>query len=170
MVSFLLLLPIFGVFAMAFAHSLIVRYYKSSIAPTKIFFGFIIGFIIISLGITISIIQDHTLSSIANSLISILLYFILAYCYYHFINIGEASIRLRIFAELHQGKNLTAAELSHYQHNEISYRRIERLLNSGDILLQENFYKIGKQRYLIAAKIFQFAKYALGLPTSNLKK
>src|SRR3990167_3935161 len=184
----------------------------TSLAITKIFFGFLTGFILTIAGITICLISNCTSSTFLNSLAALFLYFILAYCYYHFVNIGEASIRLRIFSELSQNKNrllsklayadevqevdgaeklsvqelldasstdatqqfaaevafrkksyITVEGLQAYQQKELPSRRIERLLAHGDILLEDNLYRIGKKRYLIAAKILLLAKKILNI-------
>lgn len=160
---FFLLLPLGSLLLMVLVHVVHVRLKKVSIAPTGIFLGFISGMIFIVGGIGFVLIRNFTLLSLFNSTAAFFFYFVLAYCYYHFVNISEASVRLRIFSELKHEKNFPLSKLTSYQQNEIPLRRVERLIASGDIIFRNNKYFLGKQRYLIAAKTLQFAKYLLGI-------
>ncbi len=163
---FLLLLPLIAAAWMAVIHIIRTRACNTFIATTNIFYGFAIGLILMMIGIISITITNCTLRSFADSIAALFFYFTLAYCYYHFVNIGEASIRLRIFSELLQKRHLTPEELICYQEKELPSRRIERLLSHGDIFFQNGFYAIGNQRYVIASKILQLAKHILGIQST----
>lgn len=160
---FFLLLPIEGLLLMILVHVAHIRLQKASVAPSGIFLGFISGMLFITVGIAFAIVQNFSFFAVSNSIADLGFYFILGYCYYHFVNISEASIRLRIFSELKHEKNFVLSKLTSYQQNEVPLRRIERLIASGDIIFRNNKYFLGKQRYLIAAKILRFAKHCLGI-------
>lgn len=160
---FLLLLPAESLLLMIFIHIIYVRLQKAPIAPSGIFVGFTAGIISMILGIFFFISKNLFLLSFLNGAAALFFYFILAYCYYHVVNISEASVRLRIFSELKEKKCILLSTLASYQQNEVSLRRIERLLVSKDIILKNDKYFLGQKRYLIAAKILQSAKLLLGV-------
>lgn len=159
----LLLLPIGSLFLMILVHVVHVRLQKASVAPSGIFSGFIAGIIFTMTGIVFSLLRDFSLFSFLSGGAALFFYFVLAYCYYHFVNISEASIRLRIFSELKNEKKNALSKLTSYQQNEVPLRRIERLIASGDIIFRNDKCFLWKQRYLIAAKILQLAKSFLGI-------
>ncbi len=83
------------------------------------------------------------------------------YCYFHLINIGEASIRIRILRELmHSSEGLTEEQiLAQYDCKWIVDARMKRLLSSGQILKRNDLYFEAKPQLLHYARIFRFLKW-----------
>jgi len=97
---------------------------------------------------------------------NLLIYGSLGYCYFHFINLGITARRIRILRELYQaGKGLTLGELlKRYNAADMIDTRLERLMGSGQIVLKDNRYHIGKpvmlfmSRTIVAMKMIVLGK------------
>lgn len=83
-------------------------------------------------------------------------YAALGWCYFHFVNLGIASLRIRILEELvDAGGAMSGARLaSLYDDQAVIAARLQRLRAGGHLVEHEGRYKIGRQRFLFVAKIF----------------
>ncbi len=128
----------------------------------SIFWGFIAGLSALSL---LEITGEKTaLKDVAgNFLADFIAYSALGYCYFHFINLGETARRTRILRELKESAGgLTLNEiLSRYNAKEIIERRISRLIQTGQVKLDNNKLFIGKPLVLIMARFLIFLKIIL---------
>lgn len=81
-------------------------------------------------------------------------YCALGYCYFHFINLGETARRIRIIQELYGApEGLTETEiLKRYNASEIVEKRVNRLINNGQIVFDQGKYRIGRKSMLFMAK------------------
>lgn len=97
-------------------------------------------------------------------LVNLPLYVCLAYGFYNFINLGHASIRIRIYKECaDRGGLITVEELSMvYDEERIRDARLERLLQGGDIHLRDGRYHLVNPRLVPVARIvFGLKKFVL---------
>jgi len=119
------------------------------------YFGFCAG---LSSLFTISL-KEFT----AISLLNLIMYFSLSYCYFNFVNLGETARRVRILRELCDSvQGLSLQELlSRYNAKEIVERRIERLLNNGQIIFSNDRFYIGAPLMLWIAKIIMVMKLVI---------
>jgi len=64
------------------------------------------------------------------------IYICLAYCYYSFVQLGQTSIRIRLYAEIaSKPDGLSAEEVaSEYSDDSLVAVRIQRLVESGDLI------------------------------------
>lgn len=94
-------------------------------------------------------------SSLGYVAANILLYGALGYGYFHFINLGETGRRVRLMWELRDAPvGYTEVELvARYSAKEITEIRMGRLLRSGQVVLNEGRYRIGKPTVLTMARI-----------------
>ena len=93
------------------------------------------------------------------------LYVFLAYCYYNFVNLGHASIRIRIYAECREhGGAVSKDRLTEVYNDELlKSSRIRRLLEGGDMMQRENAYVLGAMRLVpVALFVFGLKKFVLG--------
>jgi len=76
------------------------------------------------------------------------IYVMLAYCFYNFINLGHASIRIRIFKECDdRGGFITREELrAVYDDELIKEARLQRLLEGGDVVRESGRWKLVNPR------------------------
>lgn len=83
------------------------------------------------------------------------IYVMLAYCFYNFINLGHASIRIRIFKECDdRGGYITREQLrAVYDDDLIKEARLQRLLEGGDIVRENERWKLVNPRLVPVANI-----------------
>lgn len=76
------------------------------------------------------------------------------YCYFHFINLGETARRIRIIRELYEApEGLTETDvLKRYNAGEIIEKRLNRLINNGQIVFSQGKYCIGRKNMLFMTK------------------
>ena len=91
---------------------------------------------------------------------NLLIYALLGYCYFHFVNMGETARRIRILTELastREGLSLREI-LERYSSKDIIDRRLARLVNSGQIKCENGRYYTGSAAVLTMAKFLAAAK------------
>jgi len=97
-------------------------------------------------------------------LVNLPLYVCLAYGYYNFINLGQCSIRIRVYKECaDRGGHITREQLhSVYDEDGIREERIERLLHGGDLIYRDGAYYLANRRLVpVAAMVFGLKKFVL---------
>ena len=93
------------------------------------------------------------------------LYVCLAYCYYNFVNLGHASIRIRIYAECreHGGEVSSQRLATVYNDDLLKDSRVRRLLEGGDMIRCGKTYAAGGLRLVpVALFVFGLKKFVLG--------
>lgn len=92
--------------------------------------------------------------------INIIIYLSLNYCYFNFVNMGETARRIRILWEINDSKDgLTMEEiLQKYNSKEIVEKRLDRLISSGQVIVQNSRYFAGKPVMLLASRIIILLK------------
>lgn len=89
----------------------------------------------------------------------------LAYGYANFVNLGQSSVRVRIYRELLRLPDGVAIETlrAEYDEREMLRARLERLVSAGDLRQEGDIYHSGKSRLQhIATVIFGLKKLVLG--------
>ena len=111
--------------------------------------------------------KDFIAFLITNSLI----YSALGYCYFHFINLGETARRIRILRDIYDSKyGLSMNEiLERYNAKEIVEKRINRLLNNGQIIYKDGRYYIGSPTMVLISKTIVAMKLILLGKSSEFK-
>ena len=111
----------------------------------SLFLGFICGFLAICV-----------IGFDAKSIINIVIYILLGYCYFHFVNMGQTARRIRILTELKdipEGLSLRQI-LERYNSEDIIERRLNRLIDHGQVTQRNGRYYIGNPLMLIIARFF----------------
>ena len=95
--------------------------------------------------------------------VNVTTYFALGYCYFHFINLGETARRIRILREIYDSCGGLSENdiLEKYNAIEIIGKRFHRLIFSGQILLKDGKYYIGRPEVLVMANILSGLKRLL---------
>ncbi len=130
----------------------------------SILFGFVIGMMGLFFGDIIAFEGKSDFAEIASILIvNFIIYLSFAYCYFHFINLGETARRIRILREIYDSKTglLEQEILERYNSRHILGMRLNRLINNGQIIFKDDRYFIGKPIMLLIAKIIVAMKIAL---------
>ena len=96
-------------------------------------------------------------------LVNLPTYLALSYCYYSFVQLGQTSIRLRMYSEIaSRATGVTLEEMEQeYDESALTNMRLQRLIESGDILEKDGRYFIGRRRLLLVVHIILAAKHIL---------
>lgn len=92
------------------------------------------------------------------------------YCFFHFVNIGEASLRIRVLDEIKKSRRgLTEEEILNYYNPQIIIdTRLQRLVKNQEIICTDGYYRLGKSRLILAAKIIHFVRILIHGPERAL--
>jgi hypothetical protein len=104
-------------------------------------------------------------SAVVSLWINIPTYLALSYCFFHFVNLGHTSIRIRIYAEIAERPGgMSAEEMARqYQDEALMQVRLRRLIESGDIVEKGGRYLVGKRRLVqLGNIIFTAKRFVLG--------
>jgi hypothetical protein len=153
--------PVIGLMLNVFTQVISFRYIKVSLLNSLVL-GFMIGLFLVfgeefySHFVAAQSVEEFLWLATVN----FLTYSALAYCYAHFINLGEGARRIRIIRELYKSETgLTLDELLKiYDCRQMVENRINRLIRSGQIVLRNNRYFIGKPTMLFIARIILVMK------------
>lgn len=91
------------------------------------------------------------------------IYVALAYCYFGLANLGHTSIRLRMYSEIAaapEGKTTREIE-GIYDEGALMQMRLQRLVESGDIVHKDGYYFVGRKKLVYMAKILLACKHIL---------
>ena len=112
------------------------------------------------------VLHDVTGETLATAfLVNVPTYMALSYCYFNFVNLGQSSIRIRIYSEIAGSPDGVRIEQIGQEYNEdtLMQMRLQRLIESGDLQERDGYYLIGRKRLAIASKIiFALKKLILG--------
>ncbi len=158
-----LLIPLLGLLVNAAAQVSLYRVRPDKGLLASIFGAFAVGFFALVLCALILYGQADKKDFSAQLVLDVLIYALLSYCYFHFLNLGETARRIRILRELAEAPaGLTTGELlRRYNAREILERRISRLTKSGQIVLKNGRYYIKGHTVLLMAKIMGFMETAM---------
>lgn len=94
---------------------------------------------------------------------NILLYISLSYCFYHFVNMGHSSLRLRIFQEVAKQKNgISLPDISNfYNERTLLSLRLQRLNESGDVVERDGRFFVARSRLIIISRLIVSTKYII---------
>jgi len=87
-------------------------------------------------------------------------YLALSYCAYNFIQLGQTSIRIRMYAEIaSQPSGVSVEEMKReYNDQAMMQARLRRLIESGDIIEKDGRYFVGRRRLVVISDIIVAAK------------
>ena len=163
---FYLASPIVALAVMVVVQAVVLRLRRGERFFGSVVAGFIVGlFTVLALQAVLLLffprnLDRWVLALVANPAI----YVMLAYCFYNFINLGHASIRIRIFKECDdRGGFITREELrAVYDDELIKEARLQRLLEGGDVVRENGRWKLVNPRLVPVAKmVFGLKKFVL---------
>jgi len=130
----------------------------------SLFLGFIAGLAVLAVGELIVTLRGpgEIRDSIGLAMANGVLFVCLWYFYFHFINIGEASLRIRVLREAARcsGQPLDAL-LAVYNVRTVVATRMERLVQDGQLIVEGDRFRPGKPRMVLVAKAFSFLRWLL---------
>lgn len=93
------------------------------------------------------------------------MYTLLGYCYFHFVNLGETARRIRILREIHDSEaGLTINEIvARYNAGEIFDNRLRRLVEKRQIIMRDGrLYATRSMMYYMTLALIAMKKLILG--------
>ena len=103
-------------------------------------------------------------SELANGLlVDAPVYFALSYCYYNFVQLGQTSVRIRLYTEIAaRPAGMASGDIARlYNEEALMQLRVERLVESGDIVQRGGRYFVGRRRLVWVARIIFAGKRLL---------
>lgn len=167
---FNVLIPIAGLTINVIIQVLSFRHLPKLGLLKSIFMGFSLGMLFIII-LQAGLYNLPSASGPVALATNITIYGALAYCYFHFLNLGETARRIRIVRELYDSPNGLSMEelLRNYNSKDMVNMRINRLLSNGQIIYKDGSYFIGKPIMLWMARIILLMKRILLGKTGNFK-
>jgi hypothetical protein len=98
-------------------------------------------------------------------LVNLPTYAALSYCFFTFANLGQSSIRVRIYAKAAaRADGVSVSEIARdYNEPMLMEMRLQRLVESGDLVLRDGRYFLGRKRFVpVARVIFWIKRLILG--------
>ena len=136
-----------------------VDYYKS------IAYGFWLGlFMVLVSEAVFMLLGVKGLSDLlALSTANLMIYLLIAFSYFAFINLGVSSLRVRLLDELDrsvEGLSMSGI-LERYNSREIIKNRVEKLGEMGQLIRKDDRYFVGRSTALLMVKILELLKYVV---------
>ena len=163
---FYLLSPILALAVMVVVQATVLRARGGEQFFASVMAGFLAG-LVVAIAMQVALLwvfprnfDRWVLAVVANPAI----YVMLAYCFFNFINLGHASIRIRIFKECRdRGGFITHEELrAVYDDDRIRDVRLQRLLEGGDIVREKGRWKLVNPRLVpVATLVFALKQFVL---------
>jgi hypothetical protein len=99
-------------------------------------------------------------------------YAALAYCYYNFVQLGQSSVRIRLYTEISACTDGLAVEevARQYADDALVRVRLQRLVESGDVRQVDDRYFAGRRRLVAISKMMFLAKRLLLGKSSEFEK
>jgi hypothetical protein len=142
-----------------------VRFSRGSIGVVaSLFVGFASGLVVLIGGaIFLSVwgagaLKDNVCLGIANTVLFVCCW----YFYFHYVNIGEASLRIRIMREVAAASGCSLKQLlTAYNTRVVVGARMKRLVADGQLIYSEGRYRAGRPRMVLVAKAFAALRWVL---------
>jgi hypothetical protein len=161
-----LLIPLLSVLVNLIVQVFSFRYWKGSNYFLTIMLGFGVGLAAFVVMETLFLWEDFSTDHLLTALlVNTPIYICLAYCYYSFVQLGQTSIRIRLYAEIaSKPDGLSAEEVAReYSDDSLVAVRIQRLVESGDLIYRNGDFFIGRSRLpLIEDILFAAKRFLLG--------
>ncbi len=143
-----------------------IRYIPGIGLLRTIFLGMLVGMVclILAEAYILYCYEEDTIGLISITIANIIIYTALSYCYFHFINLGETSRRIRIILEIYNSKDhaLTMEEiLERYNAEEVVRKRLDRLLSNRQIVERDGRLYIHSRLMLLISRIMVAMKVLL---------
>lgn len=155
---FVVLAPVLGLGVYCVTHIVLARLRLGRSPYGPLITGFFVGFIA-----TIAVASQASIrlafreaDGVALTGLDCLIYAALAWCYFHFVNLGIASLRIRVLEEIAEaGGSLDARALRElYNDSQMAEARVQRLLAGGHIVFRDGRFHSGRRAFLAVARMF----------------
>src|SRR5438045_1553009 len=122
------------------------RHFLRSIA-----FGFVLGGAVLFIAQCIWPPDPNPVEAWSKALlVNLPCYAALSYCFFNFANLGQSSIRVRIYAKVAaRSDGVSVVEIAReYNEAMLLGMRLDRLVESGDLIARDGSYFLGRNRFV----------------------
>ena len=140
---FTVCLPAVGLLANVVFQTCWVRLRRTSVLRS-VYAGFLFGAALVCL-LEVAARGGPSAELAGGVTVNLIIYGLLSYDYFHFINLGVTGRRIRLVRELYEAPDgLTVTEiLDRYNAKEMVQNRLGRLMRSGQVVLEDGRYRLG---------------------------
>lgn len=154
--------PVFGLATYSLSHLLLARSGRWVGPYPPLVFGFVPGLIVLvacSAG-ALRTMQAGPSDVVGYGLLNVVTYAALGWGYFHFVNMGIASLRIRMLRELEEAGGCLDRDhlLTGYNTAAVVELRISRLTSGGHLAVRDGRYFRGKLKFLLAARCFDLLR------------
>ena len=157
--------PIIATFVNVLTQVILYRLRHGTQYFRSIIQAFLLGGLILLIGEIFFVVTSELFSNrlFLALAVNLPIYLGLSYCYYNFVQLGQTSIRLRMYSEIvtHTSGVLVSEIDREYDERTFTELRLRRLLESGDIVERDGRYFVGKKRLVHIANVILAAKHFL---------
>jgi hypothetical protein len=139
----------------------------------SLFIGFLVGLCVLGVSEVLvgrwagGLRADHVAMASANFVLFVCCW----YFYFHFVNIGEASLRIRVLREAARFSGSPLEDLlAVYNVRAVVATRLERLVEDGQLVVADDRFCAGKQRMVLVAKTFALLRWLLLGQTAQMAR
>jgi putative flippase GtrA len=156
--------PLAGLAVNVMSHILLSRLRKGVGQMLCLIVGIFVGF---AFTITVSIALlpvGELMRDVAGYLfLNAVSYLALAWCYFHFVNLILASLRIRLLNEMANADGGLSEEdiLMRYDAGKIIENRLERLVAGGHLVVRDGHYLLGNPAFVVIFDAFEVLKLAV---------
>lgn len=159
----LLLAPVLALAVNAGVQILAVRFQKGTNLFLSFGKGFLAGFLmLVILVLPVLAINGNGFQDgyVLGVLVNVPAYMALSFCYCNFVLLGRTSVRIRIYSEIVDTPEGVCLQdfLIEYDERALMKKRVERLIESRDIIEKNGRYYAGRSRFVHVARIIFLAK------------
>lgn len=135
--------------------------------------GFLFGGVALVAFETFSVVSSSATADrlLMAGTVNLPIFLCLSYCYYNFVQLGQTSIRIRMYTEIASRPEGVAVEEIEHEYDEaaLTELRLRRLIESGDVIAKGGCYFVARRRLLLIANIIFAAKHFLLRKTSEFE-
>jgi len=157
--------PVVGLATYTVCHLLLARFTRGRSPYPALIGAFVPGLLLMAALTAWALVaaKASTADAMGQMALNGLTYAALGWGYFHFVNMGIASLRIRMLRELIDAGGLLSRErlLAGYNTEAVIHLRITRLTAGGHFIEREGRYYGGKKKFLLAARVFDLLRRGL---------
>ena len=163
--SLVVLAPVAGLLAYFMSQVALARAAPGRSPYVSLSRGFVAGLVVMIVLTAIGLrrMQTSQADTIGYGLLNFVAYLALAFGYFNFVNLTVASLRIRLLEELLEaGGGLSAEQLgAAYNVDSVAGLRLDRLIRGGHLVERHGRLVIGRRRFMIVARNFDFLHWLI---------
>ena len=154
------LAPVAGLLAYFVSQVAFARVARGASPYVSLSRGFVAGLVVMTVVTALGLwqMQASRTDTTGSGLLNVVSYLALAFGYFNFVNLTIASLRIRLLEELRAAGGVLSAEQlgAAYKTDAVADLRLDRLVRGGHLVERQGRLVIGRRRFMVVARIFDF--------------